>query len=91
LAFSLIAETDGGMVLGGGGLGRPGYPASKVGQSAAEELIESCSRRVCLDTWAQDQVQSFPIVTSVTSFINVAFIVNRLSFLWHWLKERLEF
>jgi len=56
LLSSLVAETDGGMVLGGGGLGRPGHPAPKVGQSAAEELIDSCSRHVCLDQWAQDQV-----------------------------------
>lgn len=54
--FSLVAETDGGMILGSGGLGRPGHPASKVGLSAAEELIDSCSRHVCLDRWAQDQV-----------------------------------
>ena len=56
LFVSLVAETDGGMVLGGGGLGRPGHPAPKVGQSAAEELIDSCTRHVCLDQWAQDQV-----------------------------------
>jgi RNA 3'-terminal phosphate cyclase len=44
------------MLLGGTGLGKPRSPANQVGQEAADELIESCSRKVCLDQYAQDQV-----------------------------------
>lgn len=54
---SLVGETTDGMVLGGTGLGEMRKPAAEVGQEAANELIESCSRRVCLDEYAQDQVR----------------------------------
>ena len=51
-----MGETSDGLLLGGTGLGKPRNPAAQVGQEAAEELIESCSRKVCLDQFAQDQV-----------------------------------
>jgi hypothetical protein len=54
--YRLSCETTDGMLLGGTGLGKPRTPASQVGQEAADELIESCSRKVCLDQYAQDQV-----------------------------------
>ncbi len=47
------------MLLGGTGLGKPRSPANQVGQEAADELIESCSRKVCLDQYAQDQVSFY--------------------------------
>lgn len=55
------------MLLGGTGLGKPRSPANQVGQEAADELIESCSRKVCLDQYAQDQV-SFILFFSVWNF-----------------------
>lgn len=45
------------MLLGGTGLGKPRNAANQVGQEAADELIESCFRKVCLDQYAQDQVR----------------------------------
>ena len=37
-------------------VGKPRTPANQFGQEAADEFIESCSRKVCLDQYAQDQV-----------------------------------
>ncbi len=54
--YRLSCETTDGLMLGGTGLGQPRNPANKVGEQAADELIESCSRKVCLDQYAQDQV-----------------------------------
>ncbi|KZS05841.1 RNA 3'-terminal phosphate cyclase-like protein [Daphnia magna] len=58
-ALILSCETADGMLLGGTGLGKPRNAANQVGQEAADELIESCFRKVCLDQYAQDQVIIF--------------------------------
>ena len=40
-------------------MGKPKIPAARVGQSAAEEFLESANRRVPIDRHAQDQVILF--------------------------------
>ena len=51
-----MAESVEGHVVGGNALGKPRDDSTKVGEIAATELLESCSRLVCLDQHAQDQV-----------------------------------
>ncbi|XP_046637601.1 RNA 3'-terminal phosphate cyclase-like [Daphnia pulicaria] len=70
-AIILSCETTDGMLLGGTGLGKPRSPANQVGQEAADELIESCSRKVCLDQYAQDQVIIFMALAGGTSRVLV--------------------
>jgi RNA 3'-terminal phosphate cyclase len=55
-AFSLVAETSTGCLLGGSALGKRNVKAEQVGQKAADELLQSINTKACVDSYSQDQV-----------------------------------
>jgi RNA 3'-terminal phosphate cyclase len=55
-AFSLVAETSTGCLLGGSALGKRDLKAEQVGQKAADELLQSINTEACVDSYSQDQV-----------------------------------
>ena len=73
--YRLTGKTEEGLVIGGSALGKPKIPAACVGQSAADELIDSCRSHVALDQHLQDQVIVLMALASGTS----RFLVGRLT------------
>ncbi|MPC28420.1 RNA 3'-terminal phosphate cyclase [Portunus trituberculatus] len=52
----LWAKTTTGCILGGSALGKRGREAEEDGYTAASEIISCVESRVCLDSYAQDQI-----------------------------------
>jgi len=71
VALMLTGETVDGHIVGGSALGNPRTPAAKVGETAANELIDSISRSICIDQYLQDQLIIFMALAEGTSRILV--------------------
>jgi len=71
VAVVLVGETADGFFVGGSALGNPRTPAVKVGETAANELIDSISRSICIDQYLQDQIIIFMALCEGTSRVLV--------------------
>jgi len=58
-AITLVAETEGGCVLGGSAIGKKGVEPADMGESAADELLRNVAHGGCVDEYLQDQIIIF--------------------------------
>jgi RNA 3'-terminal phosphate cyclase (ATP) len=52
-AITLVAETEGGCILGGSAIGKKGLEPTDVGESAADELLRNVGHGGCVDEYLQ--------------------------------------
>uniref|UniRef100_T1IN18 RNA 3'-terminal phosphate cyclase n=1 Tax=Strigamia maritima TaxID=126957 RepID=T1IN18_STRMM len=89
----LVAETSTGCKIGGSGLGKKGISAERVGELAAEELIDNLKNKSCVDTYLQDQliilmalakgtsrIKTGPITLHTQTAIHVAKLLTNVDF-----------
>lgn len=59
VCFRIGCRTTTNCILGGSALGARREQSYKTGKRAADELIESLNRKICVDTYVQDQLIIF--------------------------------
>jgi RNA 3'-terminal phosphate cyclase (ATP) len=52
-AITLVAETEGGCILGGSAIGKKGLEPADLGESAADELLRNVEHGGCVDEYLQ--------------------------------------
>ncbi|KAK8397539.1 hypothetical protein O3P69_004357 [Scylla paramamosain] len=72
----LWAKTSTGCILGGSALGKRGREAEEDGCTAASEIISCVENRLCLDSYAQDQVIIYMALAEGKSRIRTGPLTN---------------
>lgn len=74
----VAAESSNGLVMGGDSLGEKGKPAEKVGEEAAQKLLEDLSTGAALDRHMGDMIVTYMALAPGKSSVTVAQVTEHL-------------
>ena len=77
-AFGLFAELTGGARLGADGAGAPGRPAERIGQRAAQQLLDDLTSGATVDRHAADQLLIFTALAAGRSVYRAPAITDHV-------------